>query len=187
MASMSKLQPGSTKQGKPQPVAKKRELLLSDLTENSLYVVLFNYRDENDTFHWGLYLHEDADKGGWKFHIKNEGTASWITDHAQTYGVFKSMMLIGLMRVADVPPANLTEVQTLIKAEDSMVNTPGNSCRIYVKKACERLRDGGNMTFQSWQVLEREIMDWGNSEMEPTRLNVQPRSLTFSRVCGLTS
>ncbi|KAJ5098320.1 hypothetical protein N7532_005321 [Penicillium argentinense] len=75
-----------------------------DLQVNSLYILLFNRNDppQPNDFHWGLYLHQNPVSGGTKYHIKTVGPG-WIPDHGTTAAIMKEFLLVGLLRIADVP------------------------------------------------------------------------------------
>lgn len=160
---------------------------LSDLRPGALYLVLFIRPSglPND-FHWGLYLHKDGERGGTKLHITNLGfcPGNWIADHGVTKGVLKSMALIGLMRISREDPANERVIADIIRQEDAILNNiPEITCRIWVLRACERLRQAGYMSFPSLEALEREAFAFGNLNLQSADRALQPRPLVDSRVC----
>ncbi|MCJ1272122.1 hypothetical protein MMC22_012029, partial [Lobaria immixta] len=84
---------------------------LSDLAPQSLFMVLFvRAVTEANSSHWGLNLHQDADRGGTKYQANNS-TGTWITDHGTTKGATESDILIGLIRIADVDLAERSRLQ----------------------------------------------------------------------------
>ena len=114
---------------------------LAALKPNGLYFILFIRDDppQPNDFHWGLYLHRDADTGGTKYHIKQQGIG-WITDHGTTAGVFKSFLLIGLFRIADIPPGWEAHLDRTIRTYDNQINTPGVDCRVWLFWVLELLQ-----------------------------------------------
>ncbi|KAK1145895.1 hypothetical protein N8T08_003841 [Aspergillus melleus] len=106
---------------------------LMNLKVNGLYILLFirDHPPTSSNFHWGLYFHRDIDKGGTKYHIKQQGSG-WIADHGPTAGVFKSFLLVGLFRIADVPVELENHLDQTLKAYDNCLNSPGIACRVWV-------------------------------------------------------
>lgn len=98
-----------------------------------------------------------------KYHIKGEGDG-WVTDHAVTAGVFKSFLLVGLLHIANVPKGWEDRANSIITEDDNRLNSiPGNTCRVWLLSALERLRDAGVLHCSNLVALEREVKDWGNS------------------------
>ncbi|KAL2060159.1 hypothetical protein VTL71DRAFT_9554 [Oculimacula yallundae] len=163
---------------------------LADLKHGGLYVILFIRHDPpvQDNFHWGLYLHDSESNGGTKYHIVKPGSG-WITDHGNTLGVFKSFLLVGLFRIADVPAGWEGYVDQTIRSLDNRVNTPDITCKIWVFWVLELLKRESNgytvLKCNDLPALEREIKNWGNAKAAGAAANEQPRSLTASRICGL--
>lgn len=159
---------------------------LSDLTMESLYVILF--RRPGITFynfHWGLYLHLDSYRGGYKYHIVDHNSGSWAPAHDFTQGALTSRHLVGLFRVADIDPAKRDRVQQLIEAEDDILNSiPELSCLGYVERALERLKAFGYIGYPSWPELEHEIFRFGNIASIPENRN-RSIALGYSTQCGL--
>lgn len=120
---------------------------LADLTPNGLYIILFIRGDppEKDNFHWGLYLHQNAERGGTKYHIKAAGS-SWIPDHGTTKGVFKSFLLAGLFQIADVPRGWEGFVDECFRTYDNKLHAPGITCRVWVLWVLELLQKNVNGT-----------------------------------------
>lgn len=159
---------------------------LSDLTMESLYVILFRRPGISFyNFHWGLYLHLDSYRGGFKYHIVNERPDSWVPAHGFTKGALTSRQLVGLFRVADIDPAKRERVQQLIEAEDDILNSiPELGCMEYVERALERLKAFGYMDYPSWPELEHEIFRFANVANIPENRNM-PTALGYSTLCGL--
>ncbi|KAE8380976.1 hypothetical protein BDV26DRAFT_110688 [Aspergillus bertholletiae] len=158
------------------------------LTPNSIYIALYIRTDPPipDNFHWALYLHRhDA---GNKYHITNESTG-WVAAHAPESAILKSFLLVGLIRLADLPSsqAALDEADQLIRSYDNQVNEMGFTCRTWLFKVLELLKKKGLLCGDKdldMRVLEREVMDWGNEEAGDAVSNVQPRPVRVSAVCG---
>lgn len=92
---------------------------IEDLTINGLYVLL-STRDSpppaND-FHWGLYLYTE-ERGGIKFHIRG-APGRWMADHASIQGVLKSISLVGLYHIANIPAEDVEFVVKIIRSHDN--------------------------------------------------------------------
>ena len=157
-----------------------------DLKDNALYIILFVRPSlEPNDFHWSLYHHTNETVGGCKYHIKGS-PGTWLTDHGVTRGVWKSFLLIGLLHIADVPNKMEDRTKALITQEDNNLNTiPGNTCRTWVLRALERLKDTGILRCSDVLALEQEVLEFGNSELEATAQCVQPRVVIKSKLCGL--
>ncbi|RAL06784.1 uncharacterized protein BO97DRAFT_379735 [Aspergillus homomorphus CBS 101889] len=163
---------------------------LTNLKVNSLYILLFirNHPPAPNDFHWGLYFHRNPDTGGTKYHIKQQGSG-WIADHAPTAGVFKSFLLVGLFRIADVPVGWESHLDQTMKAYDNQLNLPGITCRVWVLWVLALLQKpiAGKVILKcsNLQSLENEVKDWGNANATSAANNVQPRPLAASTLCGL--
>lgn len=158
-----------------------------DLTNNALYIILFirGGSISPDDFHWSFYYHKNRNEGGSKYHITG-GEGRWMTDHGVTRGVFKSFLLVGLIQIADVPNSMEDKTKALITQEDNNLNSiPGNTCRTWVLRALERLKDAEILHCSDVLALEQEVKDWGNSEQQAAIDNVQPRVIVKSKLCGL--
>ncbi|KAH8671892.1 hypothetical protein BGZ60DRAFT_406115 [Tricladium varicosporioides] len=160
---------------------------LSDLTPNSLYIALYS-RDGDDLgkFHWAIYHQHNAQIGGMKYHIRGN-VGRWIAAHESTKGILKEFLLVGLVRIASINEEEKKDkVDRLARVEDKTVNQiEGTTCRVWVRRFCERLRDEGLVTFESWERLERELVNWGIKHNQGSLDCVQPRPLWDSRVCGM--
>lgn len=158
----------------------------SDLTMEGLYVILFRRSGSPfNNFHWGLYLHLDSYRGGYKYHIVDDKLGSWVPEHGFTRGALTSRHLVGLFRVADIDPAKRNLVQKLIEAEDDILNSiPELSCLDFVARALERMKASGYMDYPSWPELEREIFRFANiANLAENR--DKPTALGYSALCGL--
>lgn len=138
---------------------------LKALDNDALYITI-DYREggQND-FHWGLYHHASSEVGGTKFQIHGAWGKSWHADHGWTTGAMESTRLLALVRIKmPVTPVS-TVVAILITAIDIDLSLrPNITSRIYVKEACERLKQYGSLRFNSWGELEAEIFAIGNGE-----------------------
>ncbi|KAE8159476.1 hypothetical protein BDV40DRAFT_240565 [Aspergillus tamarii] len=158
------------------------------LTQNSIYIALYIRTDPPipDNFHWALYLHHHDT--GTKYHITNESTG-WIAAHAPESAILKFFLLVGLIRIADFPSSQsiLNEADRLIRSYDDRVNEMGVTCRTWLFKVLELLKErdllcwGKNMDLGD---LEREVIYWGNEEAGDAVRNVQPRPVGVSKICG---
>ncbi|KAJ5690377.1 hypothetical protein N7462_004769 [Penicillium macrosclerotiorum] len=162
----------------------------SELQTNSLYVVLFirNEPPQPNDFHWALYLHQDATMGGKKYHIKTVGPG-WIPDHGPCSKISKEFLLVGLFRIADVPPSYHTYLDETLRSYDDNLNTPGNTCRIWVLSVLALLQQPANgatiFDCQDLPALQEEIFHWGNAHAQSAAANKQPRPTGSSALCGL--
>ncbi|PYI01868.1 hypothetical protein BO78DRAFT_455360 [Aspergillus sclerotiicarbonarius CBS 121057] len=165
---------------------------LPDLETNGLYVVLHIRNDPplpND-FHWGFYLHKHPKEGGVKYHVREEGSNGWIADHGPTAGVMKSVLLVGLFRIADVPVEYEGLLDETMRSYDGILNsTPGIRCSAWVRWTLALLQKGAGGTrilkCDDLEALVAEIKAWGNSHAMNAALNIQPRPLAVSTLCGL--
>lgn len=163
---------------------------LADLKVNGLYIILFIRNDPpvpND-FHWGLYFHRHRRTGGTKYHVKQQGSG-WITDHGPTAGVFKSFLLVGLFRIADVPAGWEGHLDQTLRTYDSQLNTPGMTCRVWLLRVLALLQKpiDGKIILKCGDLvaLETEVKNWGNANAMSARDNDQPRPVAASSLCGL--
>lgn len=164
----------------------KRYRSLDDLQLGSLYLALFTRPHVPGTFHWALYYYTDPQKGGWKMHVINMGSTgnTWTAGHTFTAGIFKELSLVGLMHVASPGLSPMEELLRSLREDDDNLNqVEGLTCRVWIARACERLRAKDFMRFPEWDVLEKEAIAWGLSQWEDCDRNVQPRSLVVSAVC----
>lgn len=60
------------------------------------------------------------------------------------------------------------------------------SCRVGVWRALERLRIERNIDFERWEILEQEILKFGNTNLFRAKNAVQPGAPGYSKVCGFT-
>lgn len=163
---------------------------LDTLEVSSLYIILF-IRDDppplND-FHWGLYFHQDRKHGGTKYHIKQQSDA-WTSDHGITRGVFKSFLLVGLFRIADVPAGLGSHLDRSLKTYDGNLNIPGISCHAWLFWVLALLQNpvDGKIILKctDLKTLENEALSWGNANAIAASENRQPRPVETSLPCGL--
>ena len=138
---------------------------LKALDGDALYITIDYREGGQNNFHWGLYLHGDSEVGGTKFHIQGATGQPWHTDHGDTMGAMESVRLLALVRIKmPVSPA-ASAVAIIITEKDIELSARTNiTCRIWVKEACERLKQHGLLRFNSWDELEAEIFAIGNGE-----------------------
>ncbi|MCJ1377967.1 hypothetical protein MMC17_001063 [Xylographa soralifera] len=160
-------------------------LPLAALTPNSLYILLYHRGVSTPSnFHWSFYLHHSAATGGSKFHTTGSA-GRWISAHGETKAITAEFLLVGLVRVAAIKEEQRGLARRVITAEDGLLNeTPGLTCRTWLRDGCERLKEHGLMSFESWEALEGECNEFGNENAEGCERNEQPRPVWESRACG---
>ena len=161
---------------------------LDQLLDYTLYICIFEQDVSTpSSFHWGMYLHQNPNKGGTAFDAKGS-PGRWMAVQKATRGATGSQLLVGLVRIANIDPDKLDKVKQIITEEDSMVNEIKDfRCRMYVERACQRLKDKGLMNFESWAVLLKELETFGNNHLRSCEQNAQPRPIGCSRVCHLNA
>ena len=149
--------------------------LLTTLQPNGLYVLLYHHPDPSIRYHWGFYHHLNVEQGGWNFDIINPG-AVWRlahpygdgrpqlglldTDPREPLGV---MVLVGSVKKGDVD-----RVHEIVREEDERLNQlskeleGGISCRVYVRRACERLKEAVLLRFGEWKDVQDEVLKLGD-------------------------
>ncbi|RAK95536.1 uncharacterized protein BO80DRAFT_260826 [Aspergillus ibericus CBS 121593] len=163
---------------------------LSNLKVNGLYIILFirNHPPVQNDFHWGLYFHRHPRTGGTKYHVKQQGSG-WMPDHGPTAGVFKSFLLVGLFRIADVPAGWEGHLDQAIRTYDNQLNTPGVTCRVWVFWVLALLQKpiSGQIILKCGNLatLEAEVKAWGNVHAMGAADNDQPRPVAASALCEL--
>jgi len=163
-----------------------KERPLTDLQRNSIYISLKLRDGSPNNFHWALYVHKNAQEGGIKYHITGSA-GKWYTAHLSTFEALKEMLSIGVLRIGSYETDRLEFIDGLARKEDHRINAiEGITCRVWVGRVCERLKEEEILDFESWDQLEMEIMEFGNENIESCSLGQQPRPMTYSRVCGLT-
>lgn len=168
-------------------IRKPKHLPLSSLSDNTLWILLFcRGEPRHNNFHWAFYLHRDSSSGGLKYHAKTLGSNhGWIAENYHTAGITKEFLLVGLFRLADAEPCKQNEIVQIIQEEDDNLNDlEGFTCRMYVKRACERLKSKQILDFSSWEALQEETSAFGNKYNEEAEMNVQPRPFAVSDVCS---
>ncbi|KAK2795122.1 hypothetical protein FQN51_000540 [Onygenales sp. PD_10] len=159
------------------------------LSPSSLYIALYLRNDPptpND-FHWAIYHHLDSHHGGMKHHIRNEGSG-WIPDHGSTVNIMKELLLVGLLRIAQVPESIGREgLERALRTFDGALNGGDMTCRVWVLKVLGVLRGEGLFGDVEGGVdleaLEKEVKDWGNGHSMSASRNVQPRPVGESVLC----
>lgn len=160
---------------------------LSELVPESLYVILLiRLLPKTNLYHWGLYHHQDAERGGSKYHV-DDATGRWITQHGTTMQATNSAFLVGLMRIADFDPADRSRIKECIQEDDNVLDSIyGMDCRVWVSRALGRLKSKGIINFDSLEMLDQEILEFGDSNVIRFQYGFQPRAIGYSKVCGLT-
>lgn len=179
------------------------------LQENSIYILVYVRNDPHvpDNFHWTFYHHRNPLTGGVKYHIRNEGDG-WMPGHGPIVAISKEFLLVGLMRVADVPAGvDHAAVDGIMKTFDDELNTPGQTCRVWLLRVLELLRrpvlgssscstaGAGSaagaavptLRCDDVAALEAEVMAWGNQHAQSAIDNVQPRPVSASKAAGCRS
>ena len=150
--------------------------LLSELQLDSLYILLFYHPNPNIRYHWGFYDHLNPEDGGWKFDIINPGGV-WRLAFPYGDGKPQNDILdpdtkepLGVMvRVGRVKAGRRAHIHELIRVEDDQLNElnavlPGGiSCRVYVTRACERLKKAGLIEYEDWADVEKEVLQTGDA------------------------
>ncbi|TGO58293.1 hypothetical protein BOTNAR_0183g00020 [Botryotinia narcissicola] len=147
---------------------------LSTLQPNALYIALFTrgYPNQPDDFHWALYLHHNAQKGGIKYHVRNRG-AGWTVDHGSTKGILKEALLVGLVQIEVISDGEEGYVNGVFKSMDEKLNEGEITCRKWILRVVEKLMRSGKgegegdgvkiLGCESIEGLEREVKDFGNT------------------------
>jgi hypothetical protein len=167
-------------------------MVTQTLKENGLYICLFVRSDppvRND-FHWALYLHHGHTPSGMKYHITGSFKSGWFPEHAPNSGIMKSFLLVGLVRIADVPAGLEGYVDRTFRTYDEELNDPDISCRVWVWRVLALLQKpgpGGMSIFEceDTTALEKELFEWGNENSDEATKNVQPRPIHAATFCGL--
>lgn len=160
------------------------------LKPNNIYIALYIRQDPpipND-FHWALYLHLNpaTSSGGRKFHIRNQGQG-WIVEHCSTAGIMKEFLLVGLIRIANIPFGSEAEVDKLLRSCDNRIDLPETTCRVWlfwVLRELQKPLNDGTIVLKCVDLnfLEKEILQWGNENANSASQNVQPRPVAESSV-----
>lgn len=132
-------------------------------------------------FHWGYYLHNSSE-GGVKYHVKNLGSG-WIA--GKTNGVFKSNFLCVLIQIASVPQAKHGQLDQIMRAHDSNLNSMENiSCRVWLMTGLRALVQNDIVQCSNPDELEKECFDFGNQFSTAAAENDQPRPVVKSKFCN---
>lgn len=187
MKQSSSSAPPKPKTGKEraQEIRQAQQEALASLPHRTLFIVLFIRSDPppaND-FHWGFYYHKNA-AGGTKYHIRNMGSG-WIPDHASTGGVFKSNFLCTLIKIADVPAAKESQLDSAMRAYDNSLSTiPGLTCRVWLFTVMALLVQYGVVRCNDLNALQTECMSIGNQHRLGAAANNQPRPVAAATLCS---
>lgn len=143
------------------------------LETGALYIALYA-RDDPSSFHWAIYHHWSSTRGT-KFHIRNIGSG-WFSEHEPNSGIMKEFLLVGLMKIADVP-ADLTEA---LHASITAVphDSPTVNCLSWVRDSLEAAMSAGAVRRFSIDELEQDARAFGASQFDDAAQNVQPRPIT---------
>jgi hypothetical protein len=138
---------------------------LRALDADALYITIFFRTGEQDNFHWCLYYHEPAGNRGTRYHIQGTHGQLWNTDHGVTTGALASNRLLALVGIKKPVGQAVGTMTAVITEKDHELSVRTNiTCRIYIKEACERLKQQGMLHFNSWADLEAEVFSIGNRE-----------------------
>lgn len=167
----------------PHCVLKPQSIIsLAKLKVNGLYIILFirNHPPVLNDFHQGLYFHRYPDTSGTKYYITQQGSG-WLPGYRPTTGIFKSFLLIGLFRIANVPTGYEGHLDQTIRIYDNQLNVLGITCRIQVLQVLALLQKTINrqviLKYNNLGALETEVKNWGNVNTISTANNIQPRPL----------
>lgn len=167
----------------------RRAVELKILEPGALYIVLYYREGLDNNFHWGLYHHINPAIGGRKFHIIGRGLKTlWMPDHVDGTGILDDTRLMGLMRLTHLGTSQqvMKAAGDTITLEDDMLeHISGLTCRVYVQRACERLKEGGLIGFPNWTDLQAELFAFGNTlnpEMGGDSAPPQPRPVVNSAI-----
>ena len=73
-----------------------------------------------------------------------------------------------MVGIAAVEAKDRERVHYVIRAEDDRLNeidaelSGGISCKIYVQRACQRLKAVGRLEFSDWEHLEKKVLETGD-------------------------
>jgi hypothetical protein len=145
--------------------------------DNTLYIILYLRGTAPDTgFHWGLYHHYSLQAGGYKYHIRNLGSGTWIADHASTRGAAKSFLLVGAFAIATLSSSYGPAVSQIAQQEDHLLNSiAGMTCRVWVLRALARLKLGTLLPYCDTQQVEREAIAFGEAFRQSASFGERPR------------
>ena len=150
-----------------------------ELRIDSLYIFLDARSDSpDDGFHWGLY-HHTSPTSGMKYHIRNLGEG-WITEHAANTSITKQFLLVGMLRIANVPESRWNTLDTIVQSVPYV--EPGTTCRTWVLDAIRRLATVEIVSYSSLDDLETDAKTFGVTYFDGVLTNVQPRPIADSLV-----
>jgi hypothetical protein len=99
-----------------------------------------------------------------------------MADHGATAGILKEFLLVGLVQVAHVPAG--LDIDGIMKTFDHDLNTPGQTCRVWLFRVLELLRAAVPRVMlqcDDLEALEKQVKVWGNGHAQGAIGNVQPR------------
>jgi hypothetical protein len=108
----------------------------------------------------------------------------WIGDHGRTGGVFKSQFLCVLIKIGGVPQSLYPTLDRMARAYDGRANQiPEFTCRVWTLMVIKDLVQAGLLQCSDLTALQNECFAIGNSQIEATVSNVEPRPVHASRIC----
>ncbi|KZF25318.1 hypothetical protein L228DRAFT_66478 [Xylona heveae TC161] len=167
---------------------------LASLRINSLYIVMHTkeveFADIPGPLQWSMYLHLDGRTGGMRYRIECARGNS-IANHGHTAAILKSIGLIGLIRIANLPDGleipNL--VDSIMRGFDSQLNTLQLDSRTWTFRLLELLQQplSGHtiLVCNNLEALRQEAEAWGRSNVMDAENNIQPRPIHDSTHCRL--
>lgn len=116
------------------------------LSQNTLYIVLFDRGDKTYTFHWALYLHQNAN-AGLQYHLINTtDSTSWKFDPHATDDIESDRSLLAALEIGSLEPMmhpHLLHRLEQISILDSERFRERITCRVWLKEAIFALDDEG--------------------------------------------
>lgn len=145
----------------------------ANMKPNGLYILLYKDLDEDVRFHWALYHFLSREQGGWKFDIIRPQGVWHPSDGYNTTPDTKAIddayadgPLTCALRIAYIDGSARDNVHEFITREDDKLEELNSSlgvlnCRVYVQRACSRLPLPCFVGPDSWNDLQREVLDLG--------------------------
>ncbi|KAK0227578.1 hypothetical protein IW262DRAFT_1346035 [Armillaria fumosa] len=160
------------------------------LEVGGLYILLFA-RYQPGSYHWGMYHHWEAPTSpnsagkGTKYHavLVAANWGSWQSDIEDTARALESTLLVGAIKIGYVDPAHRGTLRASLGEVTCASPSPDIpfTCRIWVLKAVNRLKDMGAVRCDSVKALETEVIAFGNQHAD-TR-GALPPPIIQSTVC----
>ena len=179
--------------------------LLSKLKDNSFYILLYHHTDPGIKYHWGLYHHVNATSGGWKFDITDAG-GPWhlaipyqimpqndVLPHPNPVEPLACVVRIGNVGEETVKNGsypNYDFFHNLIRLDDDRLNDLNIdlggklSCKVYVQRACQRLKQRKLLTFNAWSDVECEVLCLGDRNGAQRKLGAREAIAVDSNAVG---